>query len=220
MRVVALLRTSENFGGAAMKTTGLLLTLILSLVPAMGCASDWQLDLVHSEIAVSISHFGNTVHGKFVNFAGTLEANEATPALSKVEAQIDVASIDTGMPARDRFLQSADFFDAAKFPRITFSSTGIEAQRERNHFVVTGNLTMHGVTKSVSLTVEYRGRGTDQWGNMKAGMKATAKLNRKDFGITLDNDSRFMGDEVDVTLTLEFKAKAMSTSPPATGVQK
>jgi polyisoprenoid-binding protein YceI len=207
-----------------MKTTGALLTLILSLMPAMACASDWQVDLVHSEIAVSISHVGNTVHGKFVNFAGTLEANEATPALSKVEAQIDVASIDTGVPERDGFLRSTDFFDAAKFPRITFSSTGIEAQRERNHFLVTGNLTMHGVTKSVSLTVEYRGRATDRWGNMKAGMDATAKLNRKDFGIVwnraLDNDSRLMGDEVDVTLTLQFNAKAMSTSPPATGVQK
>jgi polyisoprenoid-binding protein YceI len=202
----------------SMKATGALLTLFVSFAPAMACASDWEINPAHSKILFSVSEGGfNAVTGRFDQFAVTVEANEATPVLSKVEAQIDVASINTEIIDRDKHLRSAEGFDAAKFPRITFISTGVVAQPDRDHYLVTGNLTMHGVTKSVNLDARFGGRAPN--GIMKAGMEATAKLSRRDFGLNwnvMRFDAPLFADEVDITMRLEFMPKA----PPAAGAQK
>jgi polyisoprenoid-binding protein YceI len=119
---------------------------------------------------------------------------------------IDVASIDTKEPQRDEHLRSADFFDAANHPNITFESTSVE-KVDSEHYKVTGNLTLRGVTKPVTLDVEYFGQQKDPWGGERAGFSAKTSIHRKDFGLTfnipLDGGGVAVGDQVDVVLDVQ-----------------
>lgn len=167
----------------------------------------WTIDAAHSHIGFSVRHMVvSTVRGQFNAVRGTLEFDDANPAASWVEAEADTASIDTHDANRDAHLRSADFFDAEQFPKLTFKSTKVEGNS--GDFKVTGDLTMHGVTKPVTFDVEYSGFVKDPYGLNRAGFSAQAKINRKEFGLNwgplLETGGAVVSDEV--KLNLEFEA--------------
>lgn len=143
----------------------------------------WTIDPVHSEIHFKIKHLLiSTVTGSFKKFEGTVDSSKDDFTDAKIKFTADTASIDTGNQQRDGHLQSDDFFNAEKFPKLTFESTGIEKKSD-NEYKVIGNLTMRDVTKPVELDVEYGGTANDLYGNTKAGFELTGKINRQDFGL-------------------------------------
>jgi polyisoprenoid-binding protein YceI len=151
------------------------------------------------------------VKGRFGGVTGTVHTDESNPANARVEVEIDAATIDTREAQRDAHLKSADFFDAGTFPKITFKSTRV-ADVSGNSFTLVGDLTLHGVTREVPLDVTSEGRGTDPWGNERAGFTATGKLKRSDFGLTwnqaLETGGFLVGDDIKITLDVELlKAK-------------
>jgi polyisoprenoid-binding protein YceI len=153
----------------------------------------------------------STVKGRFRNVAGTIVLNEADLAASAVSAEIEAASIDTGEPARDSHLRSADFLDAEMFPSIAFQSTEVVPQG-RGRFIVVGDLTIHGVTREVSLEAELVGTGTDPWGGQRAGFAATTTINRRDFGLTwnqaLEAGGVLVSDQVKISLEIQATGQA------------
>jgi len=174
--------------------------------------SVWQFDPAHSSAEFAVRHMMiSTVKGSFQTLAGTIVLDEANPEGSKVEAEIDATSIETGVADRDTHLRSADFFDVAAFPKLTFRSTGILADGADSG-KMQGEVTIHGVTKPVALDVSYLGEVKDPWGNRRRGYTADTILNRKDFGMTwnmvLDAGGVLVGDKVKVTLNLEAIEKA------------
>ena len=182
------------------------------LVPAPTRAATWELDPAHSTIGFAIRHMMiSTVRGQFRTFTGKATGDPKTPDKAAIEASIDAASIDTANEKRDGHLKSPDFFDVAKFPTITFKSKTITAAGA-GKAKVTGDLTMHGVTKEVVLEVEGPTQVIkDPMGNTRAGAHATAKINRKDFGInwskSMDGGGVVVGDEVEVTIDVEAVKK-------------
>jgi polyisoprenoid-binding protein YceI len=145
----------------------------------------WTVDASHSSVDFRVKHLGiSTVRGSFREFEGSLEIGEDITS-SKVTGKIKAASIDTGEPKRDEHLRSADFFDADTYPEITFESTSIEVIDE-DEFHVTGNLTMHGVTKPITLHAEVTGTEEDPWGNTRVGLEAQGELSRGDWGMTFN----------------------------------
>lgn len=168
----------------------------------------FQIDTAHSEVGFSVRHMViSTVRGRFNTFSGTLNIDEANPANSSVEAEVDVASIDTRDANRDAHLRSADFFDAEQFPKLTFKSTNVE-NVGGGEYKVTGDLTVHGVTKPVVFDVEYSGTIKDPYGLNRTGFTATTKINRKDYGLTWNNLLETGGAVVsdDVKINLDFEA--------------
>ncbi|MGO9776947.1 MAG: YceI family protein [Terracidiphilus sp.] len=183
-----------------------ILTGILALAATLAVAqtSTWTSDPNHSEVDFSIKHMSvSNVHGRIGKVAATLVRNEADITKSTVTATIDVSTIDTGVEQRDTHLKSPDFFDVAKFPTATFSSTSVA--KSADGLTVTGNLTLHGVTKPVVLDVE--GPGTPVEGMMDhkphAGFTATTTLSRTAFGIGSKFPAAIVGDEVKLTIELE-----------------
>ena len=171
----------------------------------------WQIDPMHTQVEFSAKHFGMmTVRGHFNDYAGTIVVDPARPEAASVEFTIKTASIDTANEGRDKDLRSANFFETEKFPEITFKSTKVKAAA-KDRYDVTGLLTMHGVSKEVTLPVQVLGFGKDPWGNEKAGFSTDVTLNRKDYGIVwnkaLDNGSVLLGDEVWVSINLEAARK-------------
>lgn len=172
----------------------------------------WAVDTSHSEVGFRVRHMMvSWVKGKFEKFEGLLELNEAELGKSKLDVTIDAASINTSTADRDNHLRSPDFFDVAKFPSLKFSSTKFEAGKN-GAFQVTGNLDMHGVTKSVTLEVEaLSAAGKDPWGGMRRGTRATTKLNRKDFGLNwnaaLEMGGVLVGEDIEITLEVELIQK-------------
>lgn len=169
----------------------------------------WNLDPTHSAVEFSVKHLGiATVKGRFRNFTANVAAG-ADGKLSKIEATIDANSIDTGVDQRDGHLRSPDFFDVASFPEIRFVSTGV-TPRGDGESVITGDLTLHGVTKPVSFTLEQSGITRDPWGNQRIAGTATGKLNRKDWGLTwnqtLELGGVLVSDEVKFTLEIQVVA--------------
>jgi polyisoprenoid-binding protein YceI len=174
-------------------------------------ATSWLIDPNHSSVGFTIRHFFSKVPGAFDKFSGTLEFDPADPAAAKVKVDIDPASIDTKTPKRDDHLRSSDFFDVAKFPTMTFESTKV-TKGEGNAFSVEGNLTMHGVTKPVTLAVNFLGSGP-ALGGQRAGFEATTKIDRKEFGIVWNkvvDTGTMLGDDVDISIGIEAY-----TPPPA-----
>jgi polyisoprenoid-binding protein YceI len=164
----------------------------------------WNLDPVHSTIGFSVRHLMiSKVHGRFTTWTGTLVTDEQNPSASRVEVEIEAASIDTKEPKRDEHLRSADFLDVAKFPKLTFKSTRVEKISDQEYKVV-GDLTIHGVTKQVVLETEYAGRTKDPWGGERAGFSAKTSVDRKDFGLAfnmvLEGGGLMVGDKVEITL--------------------
>lgn len=169
----------------------------------------WKLDPAHSSVEFKIKHMMiSNVKGSFNIASGTLTENTADPTKSAVEATVDIATISTGDPARDTHLKSADFFDAEKYPQMTFKSTRIE-KKGSDSYSVTGDITMHGVTKPITFAVEGPSApGKDPWGNTRIGLSATTKINRKDFGLTwnaaLETGGILVGEDVQITLDVQF----------------
>ncbi len=164
----------------------------------------WKLDPAHSELGFSVRHLAiSKVRGVFEKFDVTIVTAE-NPADSTVEATVDVASVNTKQEARDNHLRTSDFFLADEYPTMTFRSTKIEGTPE--HFVVTGDLTLRGVTKEIVITGEFGGISTAN-GVTKAGATATTTINRHDFGVSwnapLEAGGFTLGDEVTVTMDLQ-----------------
>ncbi len=197
-----------------MKRNLAILALSLGLAGSSIAAETLVIDRNHSDASFQVRHFMTKVRGRFTDFTGTIVADAAKPEASSVEFTVKTASIDTDQANRDKHLQSADFFDAEKFPEITFKSTSVKAAG-KNKFDVTGNLTMHGVTKQVTLPVTYLGSmGTGK--DAKHGFQTTATINRKDFGIVwnkaLDNGGYMLGDDVTVDINIEAAPKKETAS--------
>lgn len=183
---------------------GLILTALAALslagTPALALDS-YKLDPVHSHAMFKILHLGvGYQYGRFNDIQGTVWVDEAHPANSKVEVVIQTASVDTKAAKRDEHLRSADFFNAKQFPTLSFKSTQVVGAG-KDLYKVTGNLTLHGVTKPISLTFHKTGQGKDPWGGYRMGGEATFTVNRNDYGIS------FMPDGLgkDVTLMLSFE---------------
>jgi polyisoprenoid-binding protein YceI len=170
--------------------------------------SIWNIDPAHSSADFKVKHMMiSNVRGKFTGISGVLHRFEADHTKSDLEVSIDISTVNTQDEKRDGHLKSADFFDAEKFPTMTFKSTHIE--KKGDGFAVTGDLTIHGVTKSVVLNVEdVSDPAKDPWGNTRIGLSATAKINRKDFGLgwnaPLEAGGVLVGEEVAITLDVQF----------------
>ena len=184
-------------------------------MPSMALASDWDIDGGHSSAQFSVRHLMvSNVRGEFGKVTGTVKLDDKDITKSVVEATIDVGSINTRDEKRDGHLKSPDFFDVAKFPTITFKSKKVAGKAGK--LKVTGDLTIHGVTKEVVLDVEGPAKeAKDPWGNVKSGAAAFIKINRKDFGLgwnkALETGGVVVGEEVSITLDIELLKKA----PPA-----
>lgn len=172
----------------------------------------WTLDGSHSSANFSIKHMMIAkVHGGFEKISGTFTYDALDPKNSSVVATIETASITTRDAQRDGHLKSADFFDVEKFPTINFSSTSIE--RVGSDLKITGDLTIHGVTKQVVLDAEAPSAELkDPWGNTKMGISATTKIKRKDFGLiwnaALEAGGMLVGDDVAISLDIQFAKQA------------
>ena len=178
------------------------------IAPVLAHADTWQIDPMHTSVEFTVRHMMiSNIKGTFEKTSGTVTVEGADPTTAKIDAVIDASSINTRVEKRDADLKSPDFLDVAKYPSITFISTKVEAAGE-GKWKVTGNLTLHGVTKPVVLDVEGTGAPIkDPFGNNRAGASATTKINRKDFGIvynkTLETGGVMVGDEVSITIDVE-----------------
>ena len=165
----------------------------------------WTLDPAHSEITFTVKHLMiSKVRGSFKTFDVAIHTAENFSD-SKIEASIDVASVDTGVGPRDEHLRTSDFFLVDEHPTMTFTSTSIEA--DGDDFTVVGDLTLRGVTKSVTLKGELGGVIDDPYGNTKAGATATTKINRHDFGVSWNNaleaGGATLGDDVTISIDIQ-----------------
>jgi polyisoprenoid-binding protein YceI len=195
-----------------MKFRTLAVAALLASATSLFAAETFNVDKSHSEATFQVRHMMSKVSGKFDDFAGKIEVDRTKPGASSVEFTIKTASINTGVGDRDKHLRSADFFDADKYPEITFKSTKIVATTKKNVYAVTGDLTMRGVTKRLTIPVEFNGFGKDPWGNERAGFSLTTIVNRKDYAINwnkaLDNGGFLLSDDVTINVNLEAqKAK-------------
>lgn len=169
----------------------------------------WEIDPVHSQAVFSVKHLMiTTVRGQFNVLRGKLDIDEQQPENSWVEAEVDAASIDTRDEKRDAHLRSPDFFDAEKYPTITFKSTKVESVGN-NEYRVTGNLTMHGVTKEVTFAAEYSGQLKDPYGLQRAGLSAKTTINRKDFDLNWNAVLETGGVAVSDIVTIEIDLAAV-----------
>ncbi|QYJ67529.1 YceI family protein [Flavobacterium litorale] len=171
----------------------------------------WVIDPTHSEIGFKVKHMMFTnVSGSFTDFEATAETDGDNFENATFNFSANVASVDTGSKDRDKHLRSGDFFDAEKFSKMTFTSTDF-TKKGNGDYTLTGDLTVRDVTRPVTLNVDFGGIAKDTWGNTKAGMSATGKLNRKDFGLTwnsaLETGGVLVGEEVKLHIELQF-AKA------------
>src|SRR5262249_37712148 len=195
-------------------TAGIMLTASVATA-----ASTWMIDPAHTNAQFAVRHLAvSTVRGTLGKVTGVITINSEEIGLSTVEASIDATGIDTKEPKRDEHLKSADFLDVAKYPTITFKSTMVQ-KLVNDEYQVVGNLTMHGVTKQVTLFVQGTPDGiNDPFGNVRLGGVVNAKVNRKDFGInwnkTLDTGGAVVGDEVVITIDIELIKKQ---NPAASG---
>ena len=164
------------------------------------------IDKTHSEATFQVRHLVTKVRGRFTDLGGSIAFDEASPEASAVTFTIQAASIDTGTPDRDAHLRSEDFFHVEQYPSITFVSTAIRA-RGGNQFDVTGDLTMRGVTKRITLPVTYLGTAKDPWGNEKIGFEAETTINRKDYGLVwnaaLEAGGFLVGDDVKISVSIQ-----------------
>ena len=170
--------------------------------------STYQLDPSHSSINFSVKHMMIAkVHGGFEKMSGVLSYDPKNPTATMVEVNIEVASINTRDTARDTHLKSAEFFDAEKYPSITYKS--VRVKEKKGDLTIVGELTIHGITQPVTVELERPSEEMkDPWGNLKIGASGSAKLKRKDFGLTwnaaLEAGGLLVGDDVNITLDVQF----------------
>jgi polyisoprenoid-binding protein YceI len=175
----------------------------------------WKIDPAHSHVEFAIKHMMiSTVKGRFSDVAGEIRLDEANLPNSRVDIDVNVASIDTREHQRDTHLRSADFFDVEKFPKMTFRSTRLEGTLDE--LKLTGDLTIHGVTRPVTLDVTHEGRGKDPWGGERIGFSATGKIKRSDFGLTwnaaLETGGFLVGDDVKISVDVEGVKASVASS--------
>jgi polyisoprenoid-binding protein YceI len=172
-------------------------------------ARTWSIDPAHSQIEFGVKHMMfTTVRGQFASFEGEISFDQENPANSSVEVKIDAASIDTGVSDRDNHLRSGDFFDVEQFPTISFRSTAVSGPiSEGGSFKITGELTIRGEQRTVELDATFDGTGTDPWGGSRAGFGATAKVDRRDFGLTwnqaLETGGVLVGHDISISLQVQ-----------------
>ena len=192
--------------------------IALSLFVVTARAETYEIDPGHSSVTFTIRHLVSKVAGRFDDFEGTIQMDGANPSTSKVRAEIDTASINTGIENRDKHLKSGDFFDAEKNPKIVFESTSVTA-KGTDKATLTGNLTLHGVTKPVTIEVTGLGTGPGMRGEVRAGFEGKTTINRKDFGIVwnraLDAGAVVLGDDVEIVLLVEAVRKDAAPAPAA-----
>ena len=167
----------------------------------------WNIDPGHSEVGFAVKHMMvSTVRGRFRGVEGVLTIDETDPRRSTVNADIDAASVDTGVEQRDAHLRSDDFFNVERYPQLKFRSTAIE-QVDGERWRMAGELTIRDVTRPVSLDVEFEGRGPDAYGGQRAGFTATTKISRKDYGVNwnalIEAGGVAVSDTVKITLDIE-----------------
>jgi polyisoprenoid-binding protein YceI len=176
---------------------------------------DYTLDLAHTRIGFSARHaMVSKVRGQFNEFNGTLSLDAEDPANSKVELTIKAASIDTRNPDRDAHLRSNDFFAMEQYPEITFRSTRVE-QASENEYYVTGDLTIRGTTKPVTVNFQLNGSVVDPWGNFRVGFDGQTTINRKDWGVSFNAAMEAGGVLVSEKVNLEFEVEAVKINPAA-----
>jgi polyisoprenoid-binding protein YceI len=195
-----------------------LVSLFVVGAASSAIAADWELDPSHSHVGFGIKHMMiSTLHGTFNKYTGTVTLDDKDPSKVAAHIVIETASVDTGDAKRDEHLKSPDFFDAAQYPKIIFDAVKAE-KRGADGLAITGNLTIKSVTKPVVLAVSgITQEVKDPWGGLRKGATATAKINRKDFGLTwnksLDSGGVLVGDDVNIELELELtKAKKKDKS--------
>jgi polyisoprenoid-binding protein YceI len=186
------------------------LAAIVSLVlilPAAAETQSWNIDGAHSSAQFSVRHMGiSTVRGAFTKMSGTVQYDATNPAKTTIDATIDAASVDTRVEMRDNDLRSPHFFDASKYPTLTFKSKKVE-EAGPGKLKVTGDLTIHGVTKEVTLDVEGPSAPVkDPRGNLRVGASASTTINRKDFGV--NGADTVVGDAVPITIDMELTRPA------------
>jgi polyisoprenoid-binding protein YceI len=175
-------------------------------------AGDYTLDVSHTRLGFSARHaMVTTVRGQFKDFTGTAHVDTRNPADSRVELTIDAGSIDTGNADRNGHLVSADFFDVEKYPRLTFVSTDVERADETT-WVITGDLTIKGVTKPVTIEFEQTGSARDPFGNLRVGFEGSTTLNRKDWGLTWNAALETGGVLVSERVKLDFDISAIRSA--------
>jgi len=170
---------------------------------AVGQSSTWTSDQSHSEVDFAIGHMSiSKVHGRFGGVAATIQYNEADITKSSVQVSVDVGTVDTGSQVRDTDIKGAKYFDVADFPKARFTSTSVA--KNGNGITVTGNFTLHGVTKPVVLDVEELSAPvTDNRSRVHRGFSATATINRTDFGIGSGVPTAMLGNEVKLTIEVD-----------------
>lgn len=191
-----------------MKKTLFSLAAILFATLGFAQNTEWKIDNAHSNVTFEISHMVvSSVTGKFQSFEGTIKSDKDDFTDVSVNFTIDAASVNTNNEKRDNHLRDADFFDVAKYPTIEFKGKKLE-KMSGNKYKITGDLTMHGVTKEVEMDVRYNGMVKDPWGNTRAGFKVSGELNRTDYGLvynsTLEAGGLLIGETVDINVNLEL----------------
>lgn len=181
--------------------------MVLSLFAITAFSQTYKIDTAHSTVGFQATHLMVTkVNGNFKKFSGTIDFDKNQIEKSKVQVEIDPSSIHTGIDKRDEHLRGEDFFDVKKFPKITYTSTKVIKKSEKS-FQVEGELNVHGVTKPMTLDVDFNGELNDPKLGKHVGFSATGKMNRKDFGIKfsqlMDNGGAVVGDEVKILLEIE-----------------
>lgn len=201
-----------------MSRTSALATVLISLASGTALAentvnppaaelSEWAIDAAHSRVGFSVPHMVvSEVDGHFKNFSGKVLLDERDPARSKLEFTAEVASIDTGLADRDKHLKTGDFFDAEKFPAIQFTSTSIK--KSGKGYKITGDLTMRGVTKRITLDATLSSAVVNPWGKQVRAARVTGAIQRQDFGVawnkSLDKGGVVVGDTVSLDIKLEL----------------
>jgi polyisoprenoid-binding protein YceI len=181
----------------------------MSTLTAPQTATTWNIDPVHSVAEFKVRHMMiSNVKGQFTPVTGVMTLDEADASESHIEASVEVASVNTRDPQRDAHLKSADFFDVEKFPTLSFKSTRVIRTGD-GEAAVTGDLTIHGITREVVFAVEGpTPPAKDPWGNIRVGLSASTKISRKDYGLTwnagLETGGFLVGDEVTITLDVQF----------------
>lgn len=191
-----------------MKKFKLLIAAILFVIISNAQITNWGFDTSHSNVRFAVSHMViSEVEGNFSSFDGTVTASKPDFSDAEIEFSIDVSSIDTDNKNRDEHLLNEDFFDVTKFPTIDFKSKSLK-RVTKDKFKLTGDLSMHGVTKEITVDVKYGGTITDPWGNTKAGFKITGVLDRTSWGLvynsTLDTGGLMIGEEITIVCNIEL----------------
>jgi polyisoprenoid-binding protein YceI len=166
----------------------------------------YAIDKTHSEVTFQVRHLLTKVRGRFTDFTGAIQFDEAHPEQSSVELNIDAASIDTGTADRDVHLRSDDFFAVEKHPVMTFKSSAI-TKKDGQDYDVAGTLTIRGTAKTITLPVSHLGSATDPWGNQRLGFESEVTINRKDFGLNwnaaLEAGGFLVGDDVKIAISIQ-----------------